>query len=115
MNAGSIANKVISVGKDVAYGMRGDYAGFTKEFGKKVLKSNMTELEWNSIRNSLRMITPDGETVYNEIYYQFYYDSDKYGSWQAAFRNGGMNCSDSSFAITAYNFFRLHYFKICTA
>lgn len=45
MNAGSIANKVINVGKDVAYGMRGDYAGFTKEFGKKVLKSNMTEAQ----------------------------------------------------------------------
>ena len=45
MNAGSVANKVINVGKDVAYGMRGDYAGFTKEFGKKVLKSNMTEAQ----------------------------------------------------------------------
>ena len=45
MNAGSVANKVINVGKDVAYGIRGDYAGFTKEFGKKVLKSNMTEAQ----------------------------------------------------------------------
>lgn len=45
MNAGSVANKVINVGKDVAYGMRGDYAGFTKEFGKRVLKSNMTEAQ----------------------------------------------------------------------
>ena len=47
-------------------------------YWKLILKSNMTELEWNSIRNSLRMITPDGETVYNEIYYQFYYDSDTF-------------------------------------
>ena len=45
MSVGSIANKVINVGKDVAYGIRGDYAGFTKEFGKKVLKSNMTEAQ----------------------------------------------------------------------
>ena len=45
MNVGSVANKVINIGKDVAYGMRGDYAGFTKEFGKKVLKSNMTEAQ----------------------------------------------------------------------
>ena len=45
MNVGSVANKVINVGKDVAYGMRGDYKGFTKEFGKKVLKSNMTEAQ----------------------------------------------------------------------
>ena len=45
MNVGSVANKVINVGKDVVYGMRGDYAGFTKEFGKKVLKSNMTEAQ----------------------------------------------------------------------
>ena len=49
MSVGSIANKVISVGKDVAYGMRGDYAGFTKEFGKKVLKSNMTEAQIKKI------------------------------------------------------------------
>ena len=45
MNVGSVANKVINIGKDVAYGMRGDYTGFTKEFGKKVLKSNMTEAQ----------------------------------------------------------------------
>lgn len=45
MNVGSVANKVINVGKDVVYGMRGDYTGFTKEFGKKVLKSNMTEAQ----------------------------------------------------------------------
>ena len=45
MNVGSVANKVINIGKEVAYGMRGDYTGFTKEFGKKVLKSNMTEAQ----------------------------------------------------------------------
>ena len=45
MNVGSVANKVIKIGKDVAYGMRRDYTGFTKEFGKKVLKSNMTEAQ----------------------------------------------------------------------
>ena len=44
----------------------------------------MTELEWNSIRNSLRMITPDGDSVYNEVYKQFYYDNPtfpEYDMW----------------------------------
>lgn len=41
------------------------------------------------------------EDVFSQCHYEFYYDSDKYGSWQAAFRNGGMNCSDSSDALIA--------------
>lgn len=32
------------------------------------LKSNYTELQWNSILNSLRLITPDANQVYTEIY-----------------------------------------------
>ena len=53
-------------------------------YWKLILKSNMTELEWNSIRNSLRMITPDGDSVYNEVYKQFYYDNPtfpEYDMW----------------------------------
>lgn len=41
------------------------------------------------------------EDVFSQCDYEFYYDSDKYGSWQAAFRNGIMNCSDSSDALIA--------------
>lgn len=41
------------------------------------------------------------EDVFSQCDYDFYYDSDKYGSWQAAFRNGLMNCSDSTDALIA--------------
>lgn len=41
------------------------------------------------------------EDVFSQCDYDFYYDSDKYGSWQAAFRNGIMNCSDSTDALIA--------------
>ncbi|MGI6565612.1 hypothetical protein [Methanosphaera sp.] len=36
------------------------------------------------------------ESVFSQCHYEFYWDSERYGSWQAAAQNGGMNCSDSS-------------------
>lgn len=42
-------------------------------YWKFTIKGNYTELIWNSILNSLRMITPDADAVYNEIYQAFYY------------------------------------------
>ncbi|WP_305554635.1 hypothetical protein [Methanobrevibacter sp. V74] len=41
------------------------------------------------------------EDVFSQCHYEFYYDSNKYGSWQRAFAGGGMNCSDSSDALIA--------------
>lgn len=41
------------------------------------------------------------EDVFSQCHYDFYYDSNKYGSWQNAFRIGLMNCSDSSDALIA--------------
>lgn len=41
------------------------------------------------------------EDVFSQCHYEFYYDSEKYGSWMAAFQNGGMNCSDSTDALIA--------------
>lgn len=41
------------------------------------------------------------EDVFSQCHYEFYYDSNKYGSWQNAFAGGGMNCSDSSDALIA--------------
>lgn len=43
-------------------------------YWKLLIKSNMTELQWNSILNSLRMVTPDADAVYNAIYECFYHD-----------------------------------------
>ena len=36
------------------------------------------------------------ESVFSHCNYLFYWDSERYGSWQAAAQNGNMNCSDSS-------------------
>lgn len=41
------------------------------------------------------------EDVFSQCHYDFYFDSNKYGSWQNAFRTGYMNCSDSSDALIA--------------
>ena len=48
------------------------------------LKSNYTELIWDSIRNSIRLVCPDGEAVYQEIYKQCYSDNPtfpEYDMW----------------------------------
>lgn len=48
------------------------------------LYSNYTALIWDSIRNSIRLVCPDGEAVYNEIYKQYYYDNPtfpEYDMW----------------------------------
>lgn len=53
-------------------------------YWKLVIKGNYTELIWNSIHNSIRMITPDADAVYNEIYTQCYYDNPtfpEYDMW----------------------------------
>lgn len=47
-------------------------------YWKLVIKGNYTELIWNSIHNSIRMITPDADAVYNAIYedcYNYYFES----------------------------------------
>lgn len=44
-------------------------------YWKLEVKGNYTELVWNSIHNSIRMITPDGDAVYNAIYEACYYDT----------------------------------------
>ena len=42
-------------------------------YWKLAIKTNYTELIWNSIHNSIRMITPDADAVYNAIYQDYYY------------------------------------------
>lgn len=39
------------------------------------------------------------EDVFSQCNYLLYWDSERYGSWQAAFQNGNMNCSDSTDAL----------------
>lgn len=37
------------------------------------IKGSYTELGWNAVKNSLRMVTPDADAIYNTIYQDFYY------------------------------------------
>ena len=53
-------------------------------YWKLEIKGNYTELIWNSIHNSIRMITPDADAIYDAIYQSYYNDnqvSNNPGSW----------------------------------
>ena len=40
------------------------------------LNTNPSELQWDAIHNTLRLLSPDGDAVYSAIYEQFYYGAD---------------------------------------
>lgn len=42
---------------------------------KLTLTGYPTELQWNAIRNSIRLVSPDAEAIYNAIYNEGYYDT----------------------------------------
>ena len=51
---------------------------------KLEIYSNYTALIWDSIRNSIRLVSPEGEAVYNAIYELYYYGGDwvaDYDGW----------------------------------
>lgn len=46
--------------------------------------NNLSELQWDGIHNSLRLISPDGDAIYNAVFEQFYYRADwivDYDGW----------------------------------
>lgn len=48
------------------------------------IKSNLSELQWDALHNSLRLVSPDGDSLYNEFYTQFYSDNPtfpEYDMW----------------------------------
>lgn len=58
-----------------------DYIG---DCWKLTLRGYPTELQWNSVRNSLRLVSPDGEQLFAEFYKQAYEDNPtfpEYGMW----------------------------------
>ena len=72
---------------------------------KLTIRTNPTELQWNSIRNSLRLVSPDGEALYNECYEQAYGDNPtfpEYGMW--------VNIGGSQAMVQAADFYYF-YFK----
>lgn len=37
------------------------------------INRNLSELQWDALHNSLRLLSPDGDAVYNAVYEDFYY------------------------------------------
>lgn len=48
---------------------------------KLTLRGYPTELQWNAIRNSIRLVSPDAETLFSAIYEQCYTGSDLFTDW----------------------------------
>ena len=48
---------------------------------KLTLRGYPTELQWNAVRNSLRNVSPDGESLYNTLYNDSYNDTLAYDTW----------------------------------
>ena len=59
-------------GMDFTYIFNLDWIG---DCWKLTLRSNLTELQWNAVRNSIRLVSPDGEQLFNEFYKQAYEDN----------------------------------------
>lgn len=48
------------------------------------INRNLSELQWDALHNSLRLLSPDGDAIYNAVYEQFYYGADwivDYNGW----------------------------------
>lgn len=70
-----------------------------KVYGKYPTGNNLfkvKEFENGTPQVSYETFKKMAESVFSHCHYEFYWDSERYGSWQAAAQNGGMNCSDSS-------------------
>lgn len=75
-----------------------------KVFGKYPTGNDLfkvKEFESGTPRVSFATFKKMAENVFSNINYDFYWDSEKYGSWQAAAMSGNMNCSDSTDFIVA--------------
>lgn len=70
-----------------------------KVFGKYPTGNDLfkvSEFESGTPKVSYGTFKKMAESVFNNCHYLFYWDSEKYGSWQAAAHAGYMNCSDST-------------------
>jgi len=79
-----------------------DYIG---DCWKLTIRGALTELQWNSVRNSLRLVSPDGEQLYQEFYKQFYEDNPTFPAYNTWVPIGG---SQAMVSVSDYIYF---YFK----
>ena len=48
---------------------------WTGDCWKLKITSNLSKLQWNSVRNSIRLVSPDAEALYNAVFNEFYEDT----------------------------------------
>lgn len=72
---------------------------------KLTIRTNPTELQWNSIRNSLRNVSPDGDALYYAFYDEAYGSKAVFSSYDTWVNIGG------SQAMSCVSDFQYYYFK----
>lgn len=75
---------------------------------KLTITGALTELQWNSVRNSIRLVSPDGQQLYEEIYRQFYEDNPTFPEYDMWVNIGGSQAMAADATVSDYIYF---YFK----
>ena len=78
---------------------------WTGDCWKLTIRTNPTELQWNSIRNSLRNVSPDGDALYYAFYDEAYGSKAVFSSYDTWVNIGG------SQAMSCVSDFQYYYFK----
>lgn len=65
------------------------------------LSFKVSDFETGTPKIDFQSFKSMAESLFSQIPYAFYYDSEKYGTWQNAIMNGECNCSDGSDALIA--------------
>lgn len=65
------------------------------------LSFRVSDFETGTPKIDFQSFKSMAESLFSQIPYAFYYDSEKYGTWQNAIMNGECNCSDGSDALIA--------------
>lgn len=71
------------------------------------INRTLSELQWDGLHNSLRLVSPDGDAVYNAVYEQFYYGADwiiDYDGWYTIPNSSSEICVPGSTSVATYYF-----------
>lgn len=69
------------------------------------MRSNPSELQWDAIENSLRLLSPDGDALYHEFYTQFYYDNPTFPDY-----NMWVPIGDSQAMVGASEYYHCYFY-----
>ena len=73
------------------------------------INSNLSELAWDGLHNSLRLVSPDGDAVYNAIYRDMYISADNFPEFDTWYSISGTSsemlvADTSGMGYTKYSF-----------